>query len=440
MGCNSSLAAGCALPSEQMFHAKYQLGTKLGEGNFGQVRLATSTAEGTTSAVKVLHHVKTAGGYSLKEAQDIFQGESSLWQQVNNHKNVVQFFEAFGAKDTHYIVMEACKCSVLDGLKNQRLLMEDLSRVFREMALGLAHCHEKNVVHRDVKPDNFLLGGVSGQEIKLTDFGLATVLSPKKKLHGVAGTAPYMSPELLGLNGYDEKTDVWSLGVTAYVMLFGVFPYMPKERSGDAMKAMVRKGSPAPSFKPVVPGLELPMDAIEFAKTLLNRNPARISMHEVPKLRFVVPDACPSASASKEVTSALKMAKALTQEFKQQVDPTVQRSLDDLLQRLQSQQKTGSSTFDNSDAAPSWFSETPQHTESLEVSSDTIQSVATVVRRKSRHSTHDGVSLSSLSFKDIKDDSDDDTNASTRPPTPEEALPPLPQVVGVGNLRSAHGI
>jgi serine/threonine protein kinase len=305
----------------------------------------------------------------------------------------------------------------------------------------LAHCHAANVVHRDVKPDNFLLGGNSGQEIKLTDFGLATILPPKKKLHGIAGTAPYMSPELLGSDGYDDKTDVWSLGVTAYVMLFGVFPYMPKERSGDAMKAIIRKGSPAPSFKPVVPGLELPADAIEFAKALLNRNKARIAMQEVPTLKFVAPSEGSSGTASKELTSTLKMAKALTQEFRQHADPTVQRSLDELLQRLQIHQ-SGTGLFDNSDAAPTWFSETQQRTtctvESIGSSSDTISSVASVVRRKSRHSTHSGVPLTGVSFRD---DSDDDTIGSTRPPTPqEEALPPLPQVIGVGNgtCRSVH--
>lgn len=425
MGCNSSLAVDCSLPSEEVFHAKYKLGAKLGEGNFGQVRLATSIT-GSTFAVKVLHHVKTAGGYTLKESQEVFHGESALWQKVNSHKNVVQFFEAFGPKDTHYIVMEACKCSVLDGLKNQRLLMEDLSRVFREMALGLAHCHAANVVHRDVKPDNFLLGGASGQQIKLTDFGLAAVLPQKRNLQAVAGTPPYMSPELLGSQGYDEKTDVWSLGVTVYVMLFGVFPYMPKERSGDAMKAIIRRGHPAPSFKSVVQGLELPLDAIEFAKTLLNRDKTRISMLEAAKLSFVAPAACPSASASMEMMSALKMARAMTQEFKERVDPTVQRGLDELLQRLQVQAKN-SSGCDNSDAAPSWFSETPQRTEPLDDSSDTI-----IIRRKSRHSTHSGVSLS---LKDLGDD--DDSNGSTRAPTPlEEAMPAFPPAVAVGKGRS----
>lgn len=418
MGCSSSLAVDISFPSEDVFHAKYQLGKKLGEGNFGQVRLATSTT-GSAFAVKILHHVKGAGGCTLKESQALFHEESALWQKVNNHKHIVRFVEAFGPKDTHYMVMEACKCSVLDGLKNEGLVLEDLSRVFREMALGLEHCHAAGVVHRDVKPDNFLLGGTSGQQIKLTDFGLAAVLPQKGKLHDVAGTSPYMSPELLGTKGYDEKTDVWSLGVTVYVMLFGTFPYMPKERSSEAMKAIIRKGHPTPSFKPEVWGLKLPTDAVEFAKTLLNRDKARISMCEVGQLSFVAP-LCPSASGSLKVSSALKQAKALTKEFQECRDPTVQRSLDELLQRLQSQAKHGSGPCDNSDAAPSWFSETPQQTKSLDDSSNIVS------RRKSRHSTHSGVSVS------LKDISDDDSDGSTRAPTPaeEESMPSLPQVVG----------
>jgi len=242
-----------------------------------------------------------------------------------------------------------------------------------------------------------------------------------------------MSPELLGLDGYTDKTDVWSLGVTAYVMLFGVFPYMPTERSGDAMKKIIIKGYPCPSFKPAVHGLELPEDAITFAKTLLIRDRTRISMDEVTRLSFVVPVACPAASASLEVTSALKMARALTTEFKERADPTVQRSLDELLKRLQVQR---SGSVDNSDAAPAWFSETPQQTKSFNDSNDmsfddSNDSLATVVRRKSRHSTHTGVS-GGVSLSTFKFDSEDDSNASTRPPTPEETLPPFPHVIGVG--------
>jgi len=216
-------------------------------------------------------------------------------------------------------------------------------------------------------------------------------------------------------------------------MLFGVFPYMPKERTGDAMKAIIRKGYPCPSFKPVVQGLELPEDAVNFAKTLLVRDKTRVSMHEVVKLPFVTPAPCPTQSTSQEVTS-LKMARALTTEFKEQerADPTVQRSLDELLERLQMQRN--GSAVDNSDAAPLWFSETPQQTKSfksLDDSSD-LHSLATIVRKKSRPSTFSGVSFPT------KDDSDDDTNVSTRPPTPdEEAMPPFPQVVAVGTGRSA---
>merc|ERR1712071_270524 len=177
----------------------------------------------------------------------------------------------------------------------------------------------------------------------------------------------------------------------------------------------------------------LPTDAVQFAKTLLNRDKTRISMREVGKLSFVA-SVCPSASASMEVAFALRKAKALTQEFKERVDPTVQHSLDELPQRLQSQTKHGSGPCDNSDAAPSWFSETPQHTKALD-DGNTI-----IARRASRHSTHSGVSLC-VSLKDLNDF---DSDGSTRAPTPveeastplEEAMPRLPQAAGLGKRRS----
>jgi serine/threonine protein kinase len=100
-----------------------------------------------------------------------------------------------------------------------------LGKIVRQMLAALLHLHSFRLVHRDVHPDIFLVGGALGDTVKLCDFGCATFLLEGRKLCKPAGTYAFMSPQMLKGEEYDEKTDLWSLGVTVYAFLFGAFPY-----------------------------------------------------------------------------------------------------------------------------------------------------------------------------------------------------------------------
>jgi serine/threonine protein kinase len=150
--------------------------------------------------------------------------------------------------------------------------------IFFQMFKGIVHVHSLNVVHRDIKPDNYLVGGQDGQTVKLCDYGLSATLPKSGKLPGVYGTAPFMCPEMLSGRSYDEKADVWSLAALVYVLLFGNFPYMPKEQSSKGMKAAIIEGAPAPKFEPATKVTKdnaqfRTENAVSFAKALLNREP-----------------------------------------------------------------------------------------------------------------------------------------------------------------------
>jgi serine/threonine protein kinase len=124
-----------------------------------------------------------------------------------------------------------------------------------------------------VKPDNFLVGGDDGATVKLCDFGLSGALpsegEKKGLLKGVYGTAPFMCPEMIKGKYYDGRADVWSVGVLAYALLFGTFPYSPKVATSKAMKQAVVEGKP-PSFSCI--GQSRSDSAVEFVKTLLERS------------------------------------------------------------------------------------------------------------------------------------------------------------------------
>jgi len=94
------------------------------------------------------------------------------------------------------------------------------------MLLGVAHLHAAGFVHRDVKLEHFFTNGGSGEgTVKLADFSSAALVPKAEKLFEVKGTLEYMSPEMVCHEGYGAGTDVWSVGVAAYAMIFRQLPF-----------------------------------------------------------------------------------------------------------------------------------------------------------------------------------------------------------------------
>eukprot|EP00927_Polykrikos_kofoidii_P015202 TRINITY_DN16749_c0_g1_i1.p1 TRINITY_DN16749_c0_g1~~TRINITY_DN16749_c0_g1_i1.p1 ORF type:complete len:480 (-),score=64.00 TRINITY_DN16749_c0_g1_i1:44-1483(-) len=268
---------------QRQFHDQYMLQKKLGKGAFAQVRLAVHVSTQQEFAVKILdlRENKSLDKQKRPSPERLMQelrAEQKAWRHVGDHVNCIRLYDAFIDESFGYFVMEKCSSPLLEGFRAEADLNEHAYvKYFKGMLAGLAHVHARGVVHRDVKQDNFLLGGPNHNTVKLCDFGLSVIMPADHKLTGVFGTAPYMSPEMISRKAHGEKTDVWSFGVVVYSAFFGTFPYNPKEKNSEAMKQVIRDGTPAPLFStpkktrfdPVSP------PALEFVTALLNRDVAQ---------------------------------------------------------------------------------------------------------------------------------------------------------------------
>jgi serine/threonine protein kinase len=291
------------------FHDQYVVGPKLGRGCFAQVNVATRLADKQSQddttrhilsnerAVKVIK----LEGRDRDNVESAARTEAIIWRTVGLHANCVSFFEVFFGEDLCYMVMERCSKELLSHLESIQTLNErSLSPIFSQMVLGIEHLHFVGVVHRDIKPDNFLVGGIDGQTIKLADFNLSAILPKEEgKLQGPIGTAPFMCPEMLQGGLYDTKADVWSFGVIVYLLLYGTFPYMPKEKSERCMKAAIAEGVPGPRFKPVTHPAESmthswrSSEVVLLVRALLERRPDdRPSSHRVATHLVAAVDRC----------------------------------------------------------------------------------------------------------------------------------------------------
>ena len=155
-----------------------------------------------------------------------------------DHPNIIKLYEVFEDIIYYYVVTEICKGGELfDELMKFQKFTEGIAAGYMHQILqALIYCHSNKICHRDLKPENVLLEeqGV----IRVIDFGLA--VSYSEGLNQVLGTAYYIAPEIIEKKTYDEKCDIWSLGVIMYVLLTGYPPF--NGNSDTEIMRSVKKG------------------------------------------------------------------------------------------------------------------------------------------------------------------------------------------------------
>jgi serine/threonine protein kinase len=270
MGCAASTPSS-VLDTELPFHSCYELEEELGRGSFGKVRVCINKRTKVRNAVKVLNGFEEK--LQMKAAREL-----AVWKQVGVHKNVVVLVDSYVEHGWHYFVMQRCCQTLSDKFKGKFCHVEFLD-AFHQVFLGLGHCHSMDVVHRDIKAPNVLIG-VDGT-VKIADFGLSLVLPKGGSITGMVGSAPFMSPEMLQGKSYGFDTDVWSCGAVIYDMVYGVYPYdapsashgylSVKERKRQMQKAIV-KNEPKPAYEAAAGILQPSPSVRELIESLLQRN------------------------------------------------------------------------------------------------------------------------------------------------------------------------
>jgi eukaryotic-like serine/threonine-protein kinase len=207
------------------FADRFVLEHELGSGGMARVFLGRDEVLDRPVAVKMLN--PTHGGTDIG---DRFEREGRTAARLA-HPNIVQVYDAgeaeYNGRETSYIVMEYVPGGDLKELIDQkgRLSGSELARLGDEVCAGLAHAHERGVIHRDIKPHNILLD--ENGHAKVTDFGIARALDMTQatRTGSFLGTALYSSPEQLQGQKVTPKSDVYSLGATLYQAAAGEPPF-----------------------------------------------------------------------------------------------------------------------------------------------------------------------------------------------------------------------
>ncbi|EOA15042.1 hypothetical protein CARUB_v10028399mg [Capsella rubella] len=250
------------------FHDQYSIGKLLGHGQFGYTYVAIDKSNGDRVAVKRLDKSKMV----LPIAVEDVKREVQILQALSGHENVVQFHNAFEDDDYVYIAMELCEGGeLLDRIlskKDSRYSEKDAAVVVRQMLKVAGECHLHGLVHRDMKPENFLFKSDKlDSPLKATDFGLSDFIKPGKKFHDIVGSAYYVAPEVLKRRSGPES-DVWSIGVITYILLCGRRPFWDRTEDGIFKEVLKNK----PDFRRK-PWSTISDSAKDFVKKLLVKDP-----------------------------------------------------------------------------------------------------------------------------------------------------------------------
>jgi calcium-dependent protein kinase len=256
----------------------YQVGEQLGEGGYGVVLRCLHTKTGMHRAMKIVRKASIIEVDKLR-----FEVDTHCLME---HPNVAKLFEYFEDDQSFCLIMELCEGPELfDRIcaNEGSFTATDTASWIDQMARGLHYCHSRNIIHRDVKPENFLFSSTDdASSLKLIDFGISRkYVVGSNNFSADTGTVWYQSPEMF-MGQFEAKSDVWGLGCILFILLVG-YPPFPQRYGTCQSRIMAGEWYAAPEDWE-----KLDPDAQELVKLMPCVDAGeRISMDQVFQHRFV---------------------------------------------------------------------------------------------------------------------------------------------------------
>ncbi|CAG9315733.1 unnamed protein product [Blepharisma stoltei] len=240
----------------------FELLKVIGKGRYGKVLLVKKIITGELFAMKILKKKYIAECRQIEHTRT----ERKILASVD-HPYIVKFFYAFQSNERLYLILEYCSGGELFFHLNRARRFDEQRVKFYSACLVLAieHLHSKNIIYRDLKPENVLIDEDGFP--KITDFGLSKEnCTDGRSARSFCGTAEYLAPEVIIKQGYGKAVDWWSLGCIIYEMLIGLPPFYHENKKYVYMKIL--------SEEPLLPDfLSLPVK--NLLTSLLHKDPNR---------------------------------------------------------------------------------------------------------------------------------------------------------------------
>ncbi|KAH8485015.1 hypothetical protein H0E87_026693 [Populus deltoides] len=251
----------------------YLVGRQIGSGSFSVVWHARHRVHGTEVAIKEI-----VTNRLNKKLQESLMSEIFILKRIN-HPNIIRLHDIIEAPGRIHIVLEYCKGGDLSMyIQRHGRVPEAIANHFmQQLAAGLQILRDNNLIHRDLKPQNLLLSTSDGNAVlKIADFGFARSLQPRGLAETLCGSPLYMAPEIMQLQKYDAKADLWSVGAILFQLVTGKTPF-----TGNNQIQLLQNIVKSTQLQFPLDNKDLSADCKDLCQKLLRRSPVeRLTFEE----------------------------------------------------------------------------------------------------------------------------------------------------------------